>query len=87
MTRYLSVTQFAHIHNRPRSTVARWCQVNAIPGVVRVGRQYSIPADAAPPQLPRGKHSHKLPTPADPAARAAAALVQVPDDDAPEQEG
>jgi hypothetical protein len=45
---------------------------------VRVGRQYSIPADAAPPQLPRGKHSHKLPTPADPAARAAAALVQVP---------
>jgi hypothetical protein len=79
MTRYLSVTQFAHIHNRPRSTVARWCLAGAIPGVVRVGRQYSIPADAAPPQLPRGKHSHKLPTPADPAARAAAALIRVPD--------
>lgn len=56
---YISVTEAAAKWGRPRPTVKRWCQVGAIPGVIRIGQQFGIPADAVPPELPKGAAAHK----------------------------
>jgi hypothetical protein len=74
MTRYLSVTEYARKHGRPRATVKRWCQAALIPGVVRIGNQFGIPADSALPVTRRGR-----PPLTDPAAQAAARRVTLPD--------
>jgi excisionase family DNA binding protein len=54
MTRYLSVTEYARKHGRPRATVKRWVERGQLPAV-RIGRQWNIPAEVAPPTPARGR--------------------------------
>lgn len=74
MMRYLSVTEFATKHQRPRPTVKRWCQAGLIHGVMKVGRQFAIPAHALPPEPKRGRPSLH-----DDEARTAVMRLDVPE--------
>ncbi len=47
--KYISVTEFAKMHNIPERTVRHFCETGKIEGANLVGRTWSIPSDALRP--------------------------------------
>lgn len=43
---YISLPDYAAMHGKSRFTVAQKCQRGSMPGAVKVGRNWLIPADA-----------------------------------------
>ena len=57
---FISVTEFAEIHDLSERTVRNWCAAGKIPGAFLTGKTWSIPADAPLPTRSSGK---KKPSP------------------------
>ena len=49
ITDYISLPEYAALHGKSRYTVAQKCQRGSLPGAVKVGRNWLIPADAPYP--------------------------------------
>lgn len=46
---YLTMVEYGQKHNRSKSVIKAFIQDGRIPGVIRIGNQYGIPADAPYP--------------------------------------
>ena len=57
---FITVSQFAELHDLPERTVRNWCAAGKMQGAVLVGKTWSIPADAPLPRKGKVKETPLL---------------------------
>ena len=57
---FMTVSQFAELHDLPERTVRNWCAAGKMQGAVLVGKTWSIPADAPLPRKGKVKETPLL---------------------------
>ena len=57
---FITVSQYAELHDLPERTVRNWCAAGKMEGAVLVGKTWSIPADAPLPRKGKGKETPLL---------------------------
>ena len=57
---FITVSQYAELHDLPERTVRNWCAAGKMQGAVLVGKTWSIPADAPLPRKGKVKETPLL---------------------------